>query len=181
MLFPSLGTQHGLAAWTSFCSLGEPSLLSLLLLSPRLECSSPRLCSWLQPDLGCALREPPWSPKADTCQAPSTTAPCLLSSLHLFWNDVDDFFYCGKLRITCDGLLFFLDALYGLRESRFPHQGSNPALRVKGWSPNHSVWTSGEFPKMDHFKVLPRKSHGWRSLVGCSPWGCTESDTTEAT
>ena len=23
------------------------------------------------------------------------------------------------------------------------------------------------------------KSHGWRSLVGCSPWGCYESDTTE--
>ena len=28
---------------------------------------------------------------------------------------------------------------------------------------------------------LPGESHGWRSLVGCSPWGCTESDTTEAT
>ena len=25
---------------------------------------------------------------------------------------------------------------------------------------------------------LPEKSHGWRSLVGCSPWGCEESDTT---
>ena len=20
--------------------------------------------------------------------------------------------------------------------------------------------------------LLPGKSHGWRSLVGCSPWGC---------
>ena len=29
--------------------------------------------------------------------------------------------------------------------------------------------------------LLPGKCHGWRSLVGCSPWGCTESDTTEAT
>ena len=29
--------------------------------------------------------------------------------------------------------------------------------------------------------LLPGKSHGRRSLVGCSPWGCTESDTTEAT
>ena len=28
---------------------------------------------------------------------------------------------------------------------------------------------------------LPGTSHGWRSLVGCSPWGCTEVDTTEAT
>ena len=26
---------------------------------------------------------------------------------------------------------------------------------------------------------LPGKSHGQRSLVGCSPWGCEESDTTE--
>ena len=27
--------------------------------------------------------------------------------------------------------------------------------------------------------LLPGKSHGWRSLVGCSPWGCQESDTIE--
>ena len=27
--------------------------------------------------------------------------------------------------------------------------------------------------------LLPGKSHGWRSLVGCSPWGRTESDTAE--
>ena len=26
---------------------------------------------------------------------------------------------------------------------------------------------------------LPGKSHGWRNLVGYSPWGCKESDTTE--
>ena len=27
--------------------------------------------------------------------------------------------------------------------------------------------------------LLPGKSHGWRSLVGCAPWGRKESDTTE--
>ena len=27
--------------------------------------------------------------------------------------------------------------------------------------------------------LLPGKSHGQRSLVGCRPWGCEESDTTE--
>ena len=27
--------------------------------------------------------------------------------------------------------------------------------------------------------LLTGKSHGERSLVGCSPWGCCESDTTE--
>ena len=27
--------------------------------------------------------------------------------------------------------------------------------------------------------LLPGKSHGWRGLMGCSPWGCKESHTTE--
>ena len=27
--------------------------------------------------------------------------------------------------------------------------------------------------------LLPGKSHGWRSLVGCSPWGREELNTTE--
>ena len=27
--------------------------------------------------------------------------------------------------------------------------------------------------------LLPGKSHGWRSLVGCNPWGRWESDMTE--
>ena len=27
--------------------------------------------------------------------------------------------------------------------------------------------------------LLPGKSHGWRSLVGCSPWGRYQSDATE--
>ena len=31
------------------------------------------------------------------------------------------------------------------------------------------------------FGRLPGKSHGRRTLVGCSPWGRTELDTTEAT
>ena len=28
---------------------------------------------------------------------------------------------------------------------------------------------------------LPGESQGWGRLVGCGLWGCTESDTTEAT
>ena len=28
-------------------------------------------------------------------------------------------------------------------------------------------------------ELLPGKSHGWRSLVGCSPWGREESDMTD--
>ena len=30
-----------------------------------------------------------------------------------------------------------------------------------------------------HSSILPGKSHRQRSLVGYSPWGCKESDTTE--
>ena len=30
-----------------------------------------------------------------------------------------------------------------------------------------------------HSSTLPGKSHGWRSRVGCSPWGREESDATE--
>ena len=30
-----------------------------------------------------------------------------------------------------------------------------------------------------HSSILPGKSHGQRSLAGCSPWGCKESDMTE--
>ena len=30
-----------------------------------------------------------------------------------------------------------------------------------------------------HSSTLAGKSHGWRSLVGCSPWGSKESDMTE--
>ena len=29
--------------------------------------------------------------------------------------------------------------------------------------------------------ILPGKSQGWGSLVGCHLWGCTESDSTEVT
>ena len=43
---------------------------------------------------------------------------------------------------------------------------------------------SGVGPKGDGLSLLlssnrPGKSHGWRSLVGCSPWGHQESDMTE--
>ena len=29
--------------------------------------------------------------------------------------------------------------------------------------------------------VVPGEAQGWRSLVGCHLWGCTDSDTTEVT
>ena len=49
-----------------------------------------------------------------------------------------------------------------------------------------SVGDLGSIPGSGRFSgegkgnpLLPGKSHGLRSLVGYSPWGCKESDTTE--
>ena len=75
----------------------------------------------------------------------------------------------------------------------------SPALQVDSWpaKPQGKLWASN--PRSATYKVfglvsgkpswrrqwqptpvlLPGKSHGWRSLVGCSPWGREESDTTE--
>ena len=41
------------------------------------------------------------------------------------------------------------------------------------------VYSKGERQWHPTPVLLPGKSHGWRSLVGCSPWGHEESDTTE--
>ena len=47
----------------------------------------------------------------------------------------------------------------------------------------HIFVFSYKFHRRRHWQptpvLLPGKSHGWRRLVGCSPWGCYESDTTE--
>ena len=48
-----------------------------------------------------------------------------------------------------------------------------------------SIPGSGRFPWRRKWQptpvLLPEKPHGWRSLVGYSPWGHKESDTTERT
>ena len=41
------------------------------------------------------------------------------------------------------------------------------------------VYCNGEKARQPTPVLLPGKSHGWRSLVGCSPWGRYESGTTE--
>ena len=51
------------------------------------------------------------------------------------------------------------------------HSGSTPG---SGRFPWRSAWQPNPV-------FLPRESHGQRSLSGYSPWGCKESDTTEAT
>ena len=62
-----------------------------------------------------------------------------------------------------------------------------PKLGTLGSSLVHLVTTdllrfqpTSEKATATHPVLLPGKSHGWQSLVGCSPWGRTESDATEA-
>ena len=56
----------------------------------------------------------------------------------------------------------------------------NPHLAPWGFGENNHIprisWRRQWHPTP---VLLPGKSHGWRSLVGCSPWGRYQSDTTE--
>ena len=56
------------------------------------------------------------------------------------------------------------------------------SLRVgHDWTTSLSLFTFMHWRRKWHPTpvLLTGKSHGWRSLVGCSPWGWEESDTTE--
>ena len=60
-----------------------------------------------------------------------------------------------------------------------------PELQICFWwaalfKNNWTLWWSFQRRQWHPTPVLlPGKSHGWRSLVGCSPWSLEESDTTE--
>ena len=77
-----------------------------------------------------------------------------------------------KLFFTSTNLLAFRASLIAqsiknpseMQEIQIWSLGQEDSLRRK-WQPT--------------IVCLPRKSHGQRGLVGYSPWGCKESDTTE--
>ena len=50
---------------------------------------------------------------------------------------------------------------------------------IKCWLVHVIYWLSREWQPTPVF--LPGEFHGQRSLVGYSPWGCTELDTTDTT
>ena len=62
------------------------------------------------------------------------------------------------------------------------------AQTVKRLSTMQEIWVDpwvGKIPWRRKWQptplLLPGKSHGWRSLVGYSPWGCKELDATKHT
>ena len=79
-------------------------------------------------------------------------------------------------------------AVYGVAQSRtrlkrLSSSSNSSSNTLDSWhSWTKFRWRSGEKANwVPGTLLLPGKSHGWRSLVGYSRWGRTESDTTEAT
>ena len=81
----------------------------------------------------------------------------LLSHLECFLNPTDS---CS-ISLPCKRSLF--------KESAWGSQGT---FKIYLWLPWRRKWQSTTV-------LLPGKSHGQRRLVGYSPWGRKESDTTE--
>ena len=57
--------------------------------------------------------------------------------------------------------------------------GSDSIQFVVLLSLSHQIANSAEKAMAPHSSTLAWTIHGQRSLVGCSPWGCEELDTTE--
>ena len=64
----------------------------------------------------------------------------------------------------------------------FPGGSDSKASAHNAGGPGFDPWV-GKIPWRRKWQptpvLLPRKFHGWRSLVDYSPWGCKELDTTE--
>ena len=90
--------------------------------------------------------------------------------------------YCGHhyaiyIKLTpCDGSVLFQWS-WGKREKRkIKHITVGPVAKIpcsQCRGPGFDVWSGQWHPTL---VLLPGESHGWRSLVGCSPWGQEESD-----
>ena len=69
--------------------------------------------------------------------------------------------------------------LWGSSSWSCERPGSPTDFSHANWGPRHLARSHVLYPWHPTPVLLPGKSHGWRSLVGCSPWGREESDTTK--
>ena len=74
-------------------------------------------------------------------------------------HEIKKCFFLGKKAMTN------LDSVLKSRDIILPTKSIHSKLWRRQWHPTPVL--------------LPGKSHGWRSLVGCSPWGREVSDMTE--
>ena len=110
-------------------------------------------------------------------------------------------FFKTPQRISGSSKFFFWGGVYTSREKAMAPHSSTLAWRIPwteepgrlqsmgSWRVGHDCTTSLALFTFMHWRrkwqptpvFLPGESQGRGSLVGCRLWGCTESDTTEAT
>ena len=76
------------------------------------------------------------------------------------------------LNLLCEHLCNYMVSLNVVSSVQFSHSVVSDSLRPHRLQHRRRQWPPTPV-------LLPGKSHGWRSLVDCSPWGREESDTTE--
>ena len=76
------------------------------------------------------------------------------------------------LNLLCEHLCNYMVSLNVVSSVQFSHSVVSDSLRPHRLQHRRRQWHPTPV-------LLPGKSHGWRSLVDCSPWGREESDTTE--
>ena len=86
----------------------------------------------------------------------------------------------NMFNVSSLAMMFSLDNSYQIEGTSLVAQRVKnlPVMRETGFDPwvGKISWRRQGQPTP---VFLPGESHGWRSLVGCSPWGHKESDTTE--
>ena len=102
-----------------------------------------------------------------SCPTPSDPIDCSLPG-----SSVHGIFQAGVLEW---GAIAFSDLLT-LKVCNLKNFSFNLGYAVLLADPSQVIWRTQWHPTP---VLLPGKSHGQRSLVGCGPWGREESDTAE--
>ena len=108
--------------------------------------------------------------------------PITLGFARLIFNLSKSFHYYSHALHILNSIKFYqIGSLYESIQANFLIQGKQPIQlfklrRLKQQLINEVNWRRQWQPTL---VLLPGKSHGWRSLASCSPWGLEESDTTE--
>ena len=84
--------------------------------------------------------------------------------------------FVGKVISLLSNMLSMLVITFLPRSKRLLISWLQSPSAVILYPPKLYVWRQQWHPTP---VLLPGKSRGWRSLVGCNPWGRKESDTTE--